>query len=414
MMILQLRSQVFCWTTLFALVLLAIDCVARTGWLGSVVMVLLVGPFVYGVFRVLEAKRKEFVFSVVYVLGAFFIFGIYMIMIEAGDRGGAAVVLVLMGLYIGPILLEIPMVLAYSCMRLLSVMGGNRDYYRGAIHALEGRREEALASLSRYQQQDPQDPRGWVGLALSLVNAGRYEEALEKADRALELKRTPEGLLFRGRILLILGAAEEALADIQAALASKRPLSLLLAVALIELRRLDGALAVLKRERFWRKNSQYFWALGEVHRLCRRGDLASKAYEKAANQAALVVKAGMWATEGTLACLLARQGKLAQAEEVVRSLLSKDASDTVALGAQALIQRQRGDYDGVEATLQRKLALNPSYVVGTLIDPDFTPLLAEERFRRLLAQALEERERILERVRNRPQPPQVNGPSGLS
>ncbi|MCJ7509544.1 MAG: tetratricopeptide repeat protein [Dehalococcoidia bacterium] len=370
--------------------------------------------FVFGVFRMLVAKRKEFLFSVVYALGAFFIFGIGMIMIETGERVHA---LVLMGLYIAPILLEIPIVLLYWLMRLRAVLGGERDLHRGVIHLIEGRHEGAVAPLARYQQQHPQDPAGWGGLASSLVGVHRYEEALENVDRALELKRTPEGLLFRGRILLILGASEEALADIEAALASKPHLRLaetLLALALIKLRRLDGALAALKRERFWRKNSQYFWALGDVHRLCRRGALASKAYEEAAIRAVPEVEFGLVYTKSTMACILARQGKLEQAEEVVRSLLSKDASDIEALSAQALIQRQRGDCDGVEATLQRMLALNPNDVVGTLADPDLTPLFAEERFRRLLCRALEERERILERVRSRPHPPQVNDPSGRS
>jgi hypothetical protein len=41
-------------------------------------------------------------------------------------------------------------------------------------------------------------------------------------------------------------------------------------------------------------------------------------------------------------------------------------------------------------------------VVLTLGDPEFTPLLVDERFRRLLGRAWLEQNRLLERIRSRP------------
>jgi tetratricopeptide (TPR) repeat protein len=161
------------------------------------------------------------------------------------------------------------------------------------------------------------------------------------------------------------------------------------------------------------KSSVHFLALGDAYRLRRRSDLAFKAYKEAAKRAACELKAGLAAMEGVMAYALAEQAKLEQAEEAVRSSLSQDPSDILALSAQALIQRQRGDHDGVEAALQRILTVTPQGVVDNLTDADFTALLVEERFRRLLDQALEERERILERVRNRAQPDPDYGAPGF-
>ncbi len=371
---------------------------------------------VFALLWVLVQERSAFVSTVLYLLGAFVVLGIGASLIGTGEPLGIAAGFGLIGLYAAPGLCVTAAVLFFSHVHLLAVVGGRKDRYRGLAHLTNGRYEEAVAALSRYQQEHPEDLRGWEWLVMSLLNARRYEEALEKADRALQLKRTPEGLLNRGRSLLMLGATEEGLSDIEAALELNPGLPLgqtMLAMALIRLRRLDDALRALKRERGLCKNSVHSLALGDTYRLRRRGDLAFKAYEEATKRAARELKAGFAAAEGMMAYALAEQVKLEQAEKAVRSLLSQDPSDTMALLVQALIQRQRGDYDGVETTLQRILPLDPNEVVGTLTDPNFSPLLVKERFRRLLGQALEEQERTLERVRNRAQPDPADGAPGF-
>lgn len=330
-MIVLVRWPVFWWVmllgVLLALLLAAIERVARTGLLGLAAMGLWGLLAVSALLWTLMENRRIFVITVLYLLGGFVVLDIGGPMTATGEPVKVAAGSGLIGLYFVPGLCVMAAVLPFSQVRLRAVVGGKKDYYRGLIHLTEGRREEALASLSRYHQQHPQDPCGWEWLARSLVGAHRYDEALEKADRALELKRTPEGLLNRGRILLILGAGEEALSDIEAALELKpRPPAgrRVLALALMSLRRADDALAALKRERFWCKNSLYFWVLGDVHRLYRRGDLAFKAYEEAAKWATRELKACLPSAKGVMAYALAEQAKLEQAEEVVRASLSKD------------------------------------------------------------------------------------------
>lgn len=402
---------------LLAILLAAIERVARTGWLGLAAMELVGLLSVAALLWILMESRMTFLFTVLYLLGGFVVLGIGGPLTATGEPVQVAAGFGLIGLYFVPGLYALLIVPLCSHAPLRALLGGRkRDYYRGLVHLTKGRHEEAVAALSRYQQEHPEDPRAWEWLVMSLLNARCYEEALEKADRALQLKRTPEGLLNRGRSLLMLGATEEALSDIEAALELKHGLPLgqtVLAVALIRLRRLDDALRALRRERGLYKSSVHFLTLGDAYRLRRRSDLAFKAYKEAAKRAARELRAGLAAAGGVMAYVLAEQAKLEQAEEAVRSSLSQDPSDITVLSAQALIQRQRGDHDGVEATLQRILTVNPQGVVDDLTDADFTALLAEERFRRLLGRALDERERILERVGNRAQPDPDYGAPGL-
>lgn len=414
-MIFQARWQLYFWLVPVAFVLVLIERVVRTGWLGWAGLALAVCLALFALLQLLLKWRKGFLLATLYGLVTLFIISVGVSLIGSGEPTRIAAGWALVVVCTLPFTLYmLAILLALSTTLLLRIVGRRRDYYRGLVSVIKGRREKALAALTRYQREHPEDARGWEGLALSLLAARRPEEALEKADRALQLERRAEGLLFRGLILQALGASEESLSDIEAAFKLRRNLpKAFLAQALIPLRRLDDALRALEQERLWRKDPLYFLTLGEVHRLQRMSNLAFEAYGKAAKWAARDCAPNPSAAKQVMAYALAEQAKLEQAEKAVRSLLSQDPSDTMALLVQALIQRQRGDYAGVETTLQRILPLNPNEVVGTLTDPDFSPLLVEERFRRLLGQALEERERILERVRNRAQPDPDYGAPGL-
>lgn len=62
-------------------------------------------------------------------------------------------------------------------------------YWLGRLDYDQRRYEEAVAKLSRVVELDPQSPRGFDNLGLSLDMLGRYEEALGAFQKAVELNR---------------------------------------------------------------------------------------------------------------------------------------------------------------------------------------------------------------------------------
>jgi tetratricopeptide (TPR) repeat protein len=278
-----------------------------------------------------------------------------------------------------------------------------KDYYDAILHVVRGNSADAVQAFSRHQQSHPSDPRAWEWLGFALLVSRRYEEALDAADRAIQMGSSRWSLWIRGDALLAVGAADEALAIFDAC-AKKRGqprFAQARGIALIQLRRLDDAVAVLHSEKGWRRRPYTAFALGEAYRLSGKPAPASKAYEVAALGATVEAAADPRRYGALLACTLAEVGRLKEAEEAAQSALSADPSDPSALCAQALIQNRRGDLPGLKVTFERMLAASPPSVVSTLGDPEFTPLLADERFRRLLDRAWLEQNRLLERIRQR-------------
>lgn len=410
-MIFQNRWQAYYWPILLAFALVLIGAATRVVWFpaaGFVILLLLLGRDIILSFA---HDRRTLALIGVYTLGALVNFTIGAALITTGRPAGVAAGWTLIGVYALPAVLCFLAALTWlgvaTVTQVRAFVGERRDYYRGTLDLARGRYERSRSALDGYVQRFPNDVKGRVAKAGALTVTHRYEEALTEVERALELDRLPEGLMLRGQILSLLGVYEEGLADVEAALALKAGLpwrGLMLANALIGLRRLDDALKALEREGRRFRGSAYHMARGEVYRLLRRNDAAVKAYRRSEARARAEIAAGIHAAEATLAYVLAQRVKLADAEKAAASALARNDSDSLGLYAQALVCRMRDDYDGVEAALERMMRVTPGGVVNALSDPDFTALLSEQRFRRLLGRALQERDRILQRVRSRARP----------
>jgi tetratricopeptide (TPR) repeat protein len=290
-----------------------------------------------------------------------------------------------------PLVAQVNMV----CTQLVVVVGLSRDYYRALMSSWTGRPERAIALSERFVQRHPKDPRGWAVLALALAGAERCEAALEPADRSLQLKDNWLAHSARGLALLFLGV--DATSDLRSEHALNKTLR---ASVLVGSRRLDAAISALEGLPGRAKYSLSFLTLGDAYRLRGRAERAAGAYEQAVRYAQTEI-ASFLPSETVLATALAWLGELEGAEEPLRQALARNGSTTDGSLAEALVHRQRGDANGVLATLEGIMAANPGAAADLLADPHFTPLFAEERFRRLFVRATAERNRILERLRSR-------------
>jgi tetratricopeptide (TPR) repeat protein len=77
---------------------------------------------------------------------------------------------------------------------------------------------QAVEELQLVIDYDPEDPRPYRDLATLHWKAGRLEEALKSATRALHWEQTPEGHLLLARIYVEQGKVEEARAQLDAAM----------------------------------------------------------------------------------------------------------------------------------------------------------------------------------------------------
>jgi tetratricopeptide (TPR) repeat protein len=242
-----------------------------------------------------------------------------------------------------------------------------------------------------------------------LAIEGRYDEALRETDRALALERRPETLDLRGRLLFRAGAHAEALADGEAALELNARLPAardLVGTLLLTDRRLDRAVELMASGRLGQKTAASRFILAEAYRLRGDHDLARKCYEQAAKLAPFYVKFDPRRSEGIWACALAQLGRWKEADRRIRETLERNPSDTTALYARALRENETGEFDALEETLKEMLLASLGVeVAGALTDPQFTPLLAEKRFRELLAWALGAQRQARERVLTRLNPP---------
>ena len=284
-----------------------------------------------------------------------------------------------------------------------TTFGRRKLLYQGVRLTMKGRYNEAIEAISSHLKQRPDDDLARLFLAGALTEADRGEEALATLDRVRSTRFDAEVHLGRGQVLAHAGASEEGRAEIEKALARKPRIMFgrgMLAPHLIDLRLLETAISLLKKERV--NNSARALHRAEAYRLLGRPDLARKNYRKAEKLAKLEVRVGFLTSRANHAYVLAAQGDLFDAEREVQRTLEDWPACRIAIYTQALIERRRGDAGGVEHTLQRMLSVSPHQVVCALTDPDFTPLLTEQRFRRLLAWALGARRANIERLRNRP------------
>lgn len=283
-----------------------------------------------------------------------------------------------------------------------TTLGGRKLLYQGVRLTMKGQYHEAIEAISSHLKQRPDDDLARLQLASALTEADRREEALATLNLVRSSRFEAEVHLGRGQVLAHAGASEEGRAEIEKALALKPRITFgrgMLAPHFINLRRLETAISLVKKERV--NNSARSLHLAEAYRLLGRSDRARKNYQKAEKLAKLEVRVGFLTSRANLAYCLAAQGELFDAEREVQRTLEDRPTCRIAIYTQALIERRRGDADSVERMLQGMLPVSPHQVVCALTDPDFTPLLAEPRFRRLLAWALGAQRAAIERLRNR-------------
>ncbi len=89
----------------------------------------------------------------------------------------------------------------------------------GGVLSLLGRVEEALVSLNKALEMDPDNAYAWYGKGLALGHGGRYSEALASFDKAVELEPMKElAWYYRGRSLGELGRYDDALFSLDKAI----------------------------------------------------------------------------------------------------------------------------------------------------------------------------------------------------
>lgn len=282
-------------------------------------------------------------------------------------------------------------------------LGIRRDYWRSTYAAKSGRMQEALEHATRQTDRRPNDARGWEARALALYGSVRLEEALACADRSLEIERSWRGYMIRGLVLAALGAGNGAAADFKESLRYWRHSHVEIALARISVaeRRLNEALRILARaNRRGRKWSIGLLAVADVHRLLGNTEEVQRRFRLALKRADREIAAGMPAHSVRAYCL-AQLNREAEAVKAAGAALELAGRDPFALLVKMLLNVRSGEHDLAEETLRKMLFVSPSSVVGTLTDPQFTPLLTEGRFRNLLAWALGAQRDILERLRVR-------------
>jgi tetratricopeptide (TPR) repeat protein len=121
-----------------------------------------------------------------------------------------------------------------------------------AIETTKGNHAAAISSAETALAQEPDDPACRAGLAVSLLLAGRSEEALGQISRAIEAVHDPAGWFLGTRVWckFFLGRTDEALSEADALVAAKpdyHPAAVLAAAAAAELGQRDKATGHARR-----------------------------------------------------------------------------------------------------------------------------------------------------------------------
>jgi len=291
-----------------------------------------------------------------------------------------------------------------TLIRLRSIFGKRRELHRGIGRFFDRRLEEALDAFRRHHEQFPDDPEALHWQSAVLVEWNQLDAALELADEGIAMNPTASGLMQRSELLLTMACDELALADAVEASRldpSAPALAYVKGAALISLRRPDEAIAALRAERLARRTVFSRYALGDAHRLRSELTEAEKAYRQAAKLAPAFVRLDPHRSDGPWARALAQVGWFEHAQRHIAKALAKLPNDPSALYARAICEQAADDRDALAATMSDLLKVRPTAVAGALADPQFTPLLAEKRFRELLAWALGAQRQTRERVLGR-------------
>ena len=176
------------------------------------------------------------------------------------------------------------------------ISGKEGSVLKGIVEAMRGNADGAIESFRRYGGTGTELPAVAAAETVALLTAHRYEEAVAAADRAIAAQPS-SGVdrMLRGQALLALGAAEEALADFQAARrdGSAQGVETSIGAALFELGRTDEAITALEKGRGdAAASSATFFYLGEAYRAHGRDAEANDAYEEAAAKAIVEMQYG--------------------------------------------------------------------------------------------------------------------------
>jgi tetratricopeptide (TPR) repeat protein len=322
-------------------------------------------------------------------------------------RGGgspAVVGVVMLRLY--RIAFAVPLLVHRGICCLRAAVGPGRDLFRGIIDLREGRLEQSAAALERHLRRSPNEVAGLTCATLALAKRGCHDEALRLLDAAVVGKNRADALGLRALILMSAGASEDALRDIDAAVAlrPKNPIyhfwrAHVLAVA----GSFDESLDALRGPARPLKCPFNWWTLSFV--LESKGDTAAAA--DASSRAVPIMALGRltglapW-DETPEAVILARIGKLDEADGAIARTLTKYPSHQEALSVQALVHTRRGETEDALRTLGQAGRWNPFQVVDAARDPFFAPLVASPGFPALLERATRDWEARLLAIRRRP------------
>jgi len=290
--------------------------------------------------------------------------------------------------------------------RLRARIGPGRDLLRGTTHLQEGELGQAVGALERHLRRSPKELAGLCWAATAFAKLGRYGEALRYLDQAVDQGAHPDTLVFRSLTLLVLGATEEALQDIDAALLvrPKNPrYCFYRALALVQAGRVDEALEVLKGPGSPKRFHLNWWPLCVA--LLAKGNTAAAGDARYRALAFLVTMRMLGPTpwnEAPDAEVLAQMGKLDRAEQAIERTLSRNPGDHEALTVQALVRALRGDTEDAVRLLEQAARRNPFVVVQAPRDPAFAPLVASPGFPALLDRATQEWQANLVAIRSRP------------
>jgi tetratricopeptide (TPR) repeat protein len=321
-----------------------------------------------------------------------------------GGGGSAVVGAVMVRLY--RIAFALPLLVHRGICWLRAAMGPGRDLFRGIVHLRRGQLEQAVTALERHLRRSPKDLAGLFCVTMALVKLGRYNETLRYLDDAVQRGAHVDILPLRCLVMLEVGAPDDALRDVEVALL-RQPKNRLYhffhAIALVQAGRSDEALEVLKGPASPGRFHQNWWPLSLALRA--KGDTAAAADASCRALAFLstmrMLSPMPW-DETAEADLLARMGKLDNAEKATVRTLARNPGDHEALAVEALFRVLRGETEDAVRSLEQAGRRNPFVVVKAAQDPAFAPLAATPRFSTLLEQATRDWQVRLLAIRSRP------------
>ena len=235
-----------------------------------------------------------------------------------------------------------------------------------------GRYDEALRYLDTAVQQGAH-PDALAFRCLVLLVVGATEEALQDIDAAL--LRQPKNRLYH----------------------------FYHALTLVKAGRVDEALEVLSAPASPQRFHLNWWPLSLALQKKGDTAAAADARCRALPfLAAMRMLSPMSWDEAPEAESLAKMGKLDQGEKAAARTLARNPGDPEALTVQALLGALRGETEDALRTLEQAARKNPFVVVEAAQDPAFAPLARSPWFAPLLARATSEWEARLFAIRHRP------------